>query len=532
MVSQRPEQLDPREGTFARLRVSCLRGDFDAAEGLLAEGPNAWATFLAVCRHATFPDRIAAPTDEALLRHADAPAEMALACVELERLALLAFDPRRHAQLLEIHRGFAQAAGSATATLYLAAGELGQRLLGADLDDFEEQAAALAKEAREHHLADLVVTSTVLRALVRASRGELDEALDVARRACRMARAESLPQQEYLAHITLARVRRLLGHSHLALRILSALEQVATPSWLPWLRWELTLAGGESERGHPELVQWLAAARKGDRATFAQARHGLERMAVGFAPLQQDLEVLAVALDPACEPTTTLPTLAAWLAGNRVALPQGLQGLAAGDGSEEAAASYVVFGPGRAPRRLLAPGLPLAVAAGAERLLQTRRVRGRVETLVAVLALAGPAGLEPPECFARAYGFPYVKEMHDGVFQVALHRVRSHLGEHAQLERSGDRLTLVPRRLLVVPDPRSSRPVTDRVLRILALEGAASAKDTSKRLGVALRTVQGALKELAQEGVCLVKKDGRAVQYVVEDTTFSETTLRLRSPKL
>jgi hypothetical protein len=42
-----------------------------------------------------------------------------------------------------------------------------------------------------------------------------------------------------------------------------------------------------------------------------------------------------------------------------------------------------------------------------------------------------------------------------------------------------------------------------------------------------LRAAQAALSELSETGACAAQKDGRSVAYVVEDTVFSEPSLRL-----
>jgi DNA-binding transcriptional regulator YhcF (GntR family) len=69
-------------------------------------------------------------------------------------------------------------------------------------------------------------------------------------------------------------------------------------------------------------------------------------------------------------------------------------------------------------------------------------------------------------------------------------------------------------------------------LRYLAQEGAASARDAARGLGVSLRAAQGALKELSSAGACQTRREGRAVEYVVEDTIFSEPTQRLAAESL
>jgi len=66
----------------------------------------------------------------------------------------------------------------------------------------------------------------------------------------------------------------------------------------------------------------------------------------------------------------------------------------------------------------------------------------------------------------------------------------------------------------------------DRLVRSLAEQGAPSAADAARVLGLPLRTVQSALAELVAEGICRVERQGRNVSYRVEDTTFTMAGLR------
>ena len=131
------------------------------------------------------------------------------------------------------------------------------------------------------------------------------------------------------------------------------------------------------------------------------------------------------------------------------------------------------------------------------------------------------------ECFEQAYEIPYEAEVHRGVFEVLLHRVRAYLEGAAELVRGDGRIALRLLRPVLVPDPRCAPPVYDRLLRILAREGRATASDAAKQIGLSVRAVQEALKSLAADGVCVGEKDGRQILYIVEDTTFSEPTQRL-----
>lgn len=80
-----------------------------------------------------------------------------------------------------------------------------------------------------------------------------------------------------------------------------------------------------------------------------------------------------------------------------------------------------------------------------------------------------------------------------------------------------------------VPLRPAKQAVGERVLAELA-ERPAGARAIASRLGVPLRTVQAALRRMADEGACVPVREGNAVQYVIEDTVFSEPTRsRLRA---
>ncbi|MDQ3038141.1 MAG: winged helix-turn-helix domain-containing protein, partial [Myxococcota bacterium] len=192
--------------------------------------------------------------------------------------------------------------------------------------------------------------------------------------------------------------------------------------------------------------------------------------------------------------------------------------------------ALLLAAPDGAPRRVLGLGARLLDGDERVRLRKTRRRQGRIETLIAVLASAGPEGLPDADCFAQAYEVPYEAEVHRGVFEVLVTRARAYLGDAADIVRGQGHIALRLRSAIAVPDPRCAAPVHDRLLRILAREGRATASETARRMGQSVRAVQDALKSLAEEGACVGEKDGRQIHYTVEDTTFSEPTQRLALP--
>ena len=106
---------------------------------------------------------------------------------------------------------------------------------------------SLRTEAVDAQAAVLAVEATALRSLAALNDGNIPVATERARRASRMARTEAIPRAELLAHLVLARLRRISGKPHLAARILSSLIEFAAPPWHPWMLWELTLSGGQGE---------------------------------------------------------------------------------------------------------------------------------------------------------------------------------------------------------------------------------------------------------------------------------------------
>ncbi len=411
-------------------------------------------------------------------------------------------------------------------------------LLSGDEAGALRQASACATRAAERREASVLVDATALSALARLAAGDVAEGLRAARRASRMARTEGIPSVEAFAHLVLARARRESGHPHLALRITRSLATLPVSSHRAWLALERALAGGTERepgaegKGTPlasvtdSLRAWVGSAESGRVEPFEQASRTLLERA-GRLPrfVQGELEALVLACDGRLDARGS--PLAGFLAGAGAEVPASLQGLATLRGvvpEGESAIVYVAsYAPGRS-RRVARLGRALA-ASRLTTLKQTRMKQGRTETVVAALLLAGPDGLAEDECFRAVYGFAFVPEVHRGAFDVTLHRAREWLGELGDLERRGGAVTLVAHRPLLCPDPRCSRSVSDKILVALADQGARSAKDIADSTGVPLRAVQTALSELVEDGACDARPGaGRAVEYFVEDTTFTEPT--------
>jgi hypothetical protein len=412
-------------------------------------------------------------------------------------------------------------------------------LASADVERARDQANEIVGRAKKAESAACLVEAQTIRALAATAIAEHEQALDLAKRASLVARTEGLPQLEFFAHLGLARARRYARQPHLSLRILDSLAPLLTKPWRSWVAWESLLAGGtladDNLADAPEsrarrLVLGLAdcvhAASAGDRPRFDASVCALSEESARFALVRGEAREVVAALDPAEEsPSIELST---WRHGETVLTPRSIHGMRIrADEEAESAAAYVLTRAGQRGVRLLHGGLGLVDESALARVQQSQRAQGRVETFLAILGLAGPEGVDEADCFREAYGFEFEPELHRGVFDVLVHRARATVEGHARVQRTEGKISLHVEGALLIPDPRVSQRVSDRVLRLLAERGKASAKDAAGMLGISLRSAQSALAELAETGACDARKDGRNVAYVVEDSIFSEPSRRL-----
>lgn len=380
--------------------------------------------------------------------------------------------------------------------------------LDLDLTELRARARAAGRSAT-------IVELTALEALTHAETSP-KEAEALARRGARMAATEELPDPAFLANVTLARIRRLLGRPHLATHILATLARYAPPAWHLWIGWELALSFGHAGAGLlPSSAPIVAAIRSACAGTEPPCPALFER----------DLATLRALSVPDTE--TTDAEILAFRHGRSQSVPRGLHGLAAIE--DTGALAWVAVEGGQA-RRLLALGLEPFERRGFLPLEQSQRVKGRADMLIAACAMAGEEGIDEEALFLASYGFPFVPELHGGTFGLAIHRARNRLGDVATIERARGRLRLVASRPLLIPDPRCAVGTEDRALQHIALGGAATARAIADALGVSLRSAQLALEALIREGLCDRARVGNAVVYRVEDTTFHEPTQRDGAP--
>ncbi|MEM6957860.1 MAG: hypothetical protein AAF645_19345 [Myxococcota bacterium] len=430
----------------------------------------------------------------------------------LARLAMLGSDVAMHVRIVASAE---ELGGRAVADLLRAWHAL---LLGDVPDALDRQLAGDSPALRIEY------------AVVEAERqllcGELEEATRVARRASRMARTEALPQWNYLAGLTLARVRRRRGESHRAARITEALLRVCPKVWSQPLLFELEVCSGQWPLPDPieasaDSVRALyRAAQEGNHARFRGIADGLtERL--GDHRQRADVLLLLECLDP----RTPIESLSAegrgFVLGECTDAPHALHCAASGPALRGRAPSviWVLASTDGTARRVIEGGIGLVDAERVER----EGKHGRTERLIAELALAG-GPVPQPELFRRIYGFDYEAAPHEGLWRVLLHRARKLLSGTGAIERTGNALCLVVRTPFAVPDPRTTIPVSDQILRRLSTHPWASARTLAGHLALPLRTVQEALRQLVSEGACASVRRGSHVQYRVEDTTFQEAT--------
>ncbi|MEM7609464.1 MAG: hypothetical protein AAF411_29305 [Myxococcota bacterium] len=319
-------------------------------------------------------------------------------------------------------------------------------------------AGALHKRGAALRFPSLTIEAMSLAALMELEAGDFESALRRARRASRMARAEAIPYAEILANVVLARVRRLQGRPHLALRILTALRRYAPSVWTRWIDWEALLAGQWSSADAP-LPALLRAARGGD---VYETRVQLQRLHSVGAPkaLARDAALAGELFEPAPG-----ANLAPWQRGDEETLPLSLQGLAYA--SEETSSTelhaWIAVGPEGA-RRVPHVAAPLAEAEGFA--IAKGRRQPRADAALALLALAR-SPLTKTAYFEALYGFEYDPALHGAMLSMHLGRLGRRLGDRGELIL-GDVVRIEWKTRSLIPEPRCAELLPQRALRVLA----------------------------------------------------------------
>jgi hypothetical protein len=529
------------------------RGDVGALDRALAtmgahtDLERGWRACLVAARWSLDPGGQPPPRREEVqaLVGAGAQARLAAAraCAIMERASGCAFDREALASWLTVHKELLAGVDDESRQIELEIGQLWRSLFEGSPAGEDQAPKGVLERATRNGMGLAAVQVAALRALLALGRASVQESVDLARRAMRMAQAEGLPEGEYLAALALARCRRHTGRPHLALHILTALGRVAPPLWQAWIGWEATLAGRHGPDSAAEtlgslppslrqtvagralaaLGRLLDAARASHTEEFQTQAAALEGATSGWSDLEKEVEALLACLD--LDRPARSEELAAWASGEAREVPSGLHGIGTPiEPESEAAAAYVAAAPGRPGRRFLRPGLGLVRdAIHLEQLGPAGRGGARTDTGIATLALAGPEGIARDAFFQSVYGFRYVSNLHHGALDMLVHRMRARLGEAGEIEREYDTppIRLRLHRAIVVPDVRCALPAADRVLRALATLGAVSAREAADALRMPLRTVQAALQQLVADGTCSVDRTRGRVAYKVNDTAFS-----------
>lgn len=400
---------------------------------------------------------------------------------------------------------------------------------GEDAADICQQSQEVQRLAADAQLAPLVIESATLAALSACDAGDLGLALTLSRRASRMARAEELPQQEYLAHLALARVRRHVGHPALAARILAGLKASAAHIWSGWIAWETLVTAGvvvptSAESGFARAShcfgESLAAAVAGDRSEMLIQLALADEVAAELAPVRSDLASARALLDVEVDPSQSTEELVQWLRGSGDGIPSQAYGTCVFESPERSGnvppPVWISVQTGRRAARA-------GVLATGERMLSPGvHETSREEQLLA--ALSGGDKVIFRDAFRAVYGFEFVPDIHTSTFRVLIHRASKRLPKDAALTSEGDSLALRSEHPLWVVDPRCNVDTDAFVLGKLAQLRRASARDLAEALGLSIRTVQKALRRLQGGGACTAEKAGRNINYCVEDTTFEEAS--------
>jgi DNA-binding transcriptional ArsR family regulator len=408
-------------------------------------------------------------------------------------------------------------------------------------DDALGRARSVAAGARTSPR--LTTGAAIVSALATLESGNAPEAVTLARRAMRMARTEGIVADEYLAGLVLARTRRSAQTTQAAIRILGALARVVPPRWLAAVTWEAWFSGAidvvrhaaARMDAHPSAASDLSR-RLLSFLTSSEAAAEIANAAdaTSIRPLRRELSALlaAVGLEPL---ESTSERVAAWLRGAFDEVPSELAGLSSPavdiEGFEHAA-TYAVGGVFESPRRVLGLGLPTLFGRPVDPRGEPRSHLRQCSTAAALL-LAGDEGLEGRTLFERVYGFAY-DERHGAVFRNSITKTRAWLGERGEIEWREGRYFLVAKQApLVLPDPRTTPPIAEVILRaVAAAPQGIGARDIAGALNLPLRTVQAHLGELVASGACESRREGNANLYRMEDTTFGEPTFTRLTPKV
>ncbi|MEM9863006.1 MAG: hypothetical protein AAF938_15530 [Myxococcota bacterium] len=402
----------------------------------------------------------------------------------------------------------------------------------------QEAADALAPRAAKAKRGDLRSYAATASALAQLCLGQIEEAVAVARKAVRMARAEGILFSEYVSGTVLARARRIAGLPHLAARILASLRRVVPAPIGAWVEWEQALVGEASVAddanaafGAPRALHAMVrAADQGDERGLASSSAAAVDALHGVAFLADEFRIVRAAFDTR-EPTAYDEDADRWLAGGSDAIPSALTGFCSpevGLDGAEIAGAFILVDRAQRPRRVVRGALPLLEADAPP---PVPRTQVRTLTALAALAFAEAKGLEDAALFEQVYGFAMDGPRHGGTLRQLVHRMRDYLGARGRIERRSGGYVLEAAGPFVLPDPRCTPDHDELILRFLGSHGgSATTHEVAEALGLALRRVQVGMQRLVGAGACQAERQGRTFNYALEDTTFCQPTLARLAP--
>ena len=377
-------------------------------------------------------------------------------------------------------------------------------------------------------------------------------AVTIARQAVNLALAENQPNfDQVLAQWVLARAYRYAGEPTAALTTLKGIAVDRSGPWTAWVCWERLLAGGLSTFGHRSseapvaatilptvtarsadaLKRLLITLREQSRQKIQDAMAELERTVSPCPLLRREVEAFFCALDATREPISR--DVRAWIGGEEGAVYCAFMPVAPSTttpSSRVLPSAMILGGPDVPGRRFLCAGQALVPHAQELDSHSIARMRAttRTETGLAVLALAGPAGIACSEFFRLLYGIRFSPKRHQSILDVLCYRMRLLLGEHGEVHRprrltdpelGGEaKLCLRLNKPIALSDPRLALSTNGRILHVIATVGGnVSLSQIASHLRLPVRTVQCCVRDLVQTGQCVRVRDGRRIGYHASD---------------
>ncbi|MDX2051685.1 MAG: hypothetical protein SFV15_04785 [Polyangiaceae bacterium] len=453
---------------------------------------------------------------EASLSTADGIAEL---CRVMSRISLLGFDLGSMARWHELHSSLVSNSSEQYAWYRATALWL----------DLMQGRPAMAQEAQDQLAAfddalpvELKVELLTLCALGALLLNHPETALTYIDSATELAKAESLVEWRLLTTLARCRVLRYLGRPLLASLFLNKLSAEAPPAFGAWIAWEKALADGSLE---PELKDaapdssrrgisvatngaWVAVnelsallhAARVSSERIQSAREALSHTLTGVRPMLYEVQLLAGSLDYQQPPPKNLRS---WCWGQDPLPPGGLHSAGTEAGASTAPTSFAILQRGHVGRRVLACALPSTVVGFGKDWIQ---VSGQTlpQTALSALALADHAELSHAELFRQSYGIEYIRRVHQALLTALLDRTEQLLGDHGTLTRRAHSVSLtVHAEALVVFDPRTARPICERVLSQLVASESGTLEQLSAQLSLPPRLVGLALAELVTLGAAV-----------------------------